>query len=287
MVADFFEGISAYFLQNSVPLQTERKIINNMDETNKTTTLKDIVSNEDATSENVKQSEIVTLRQKIDEKKDEIERLQIANQKKKTAIIWLSILLGLCLIGYIVGGVYMYTNGFDFSFSPSDTMTETLSETATTKDEILEKANKNDSQAQLLMAQRYYNGTEGYQVDKEQALEWFTRSANNGNLEAMKLLATMYETGDGTEKNLQSAFKYYFTATRQKDKEALYKVGKFYYYGTAVEQNTEKALLYLNQAAEQDYQPAKTLVNLIKEQNTSTTTTKENNSTSKNDTTKH
>jgi len=257
-----------------------------MNDTNKTT-LKDIVSNEDATSENVKQSEIATLRQKIDEKKKEIQQLQINNRKKKIAIIWLSIFLGLCLIGYCVEGVYMYTNGWDFSFSPSNTPTETLSQTPTSTDEILDKANNNDSQAQLLIAQRYYNGTEGYTMDKQQALEWFTRSANNGNLEAMKLLATMYETGDGIEKNLQSAFKYYFTASRQEDKEALYKVGKFYYYAIAVEQNTEKALFYLKQSAEQNYQPAVTLINLIKEQNNSTTTTKENNPSSTSDTNKH
>ena len=81
----------------------------------------------------------------------------------------------------------------------------------------------------------------------------------------MLLLAKMYETGEGIEKNNQSAFKYYFMAAREDDKEALYKTGKCYYYGNAVEKNTEKALFYLNKSASQNYTPAVTLINLIKE----------------------
>lgn len=236
-----------------------------MEDINVKNSLKDIVSREDAASEEVKQNEIAALRERIEQDRQKIQQLNVSNRKKKTAIIWLSIFLGLFVIlsGGMLANFLLYDG--DFFAKNTDTFTETLSETATQQDEILTKAENNDSEAQYLMAKRYQNGTDGYEKDIQQAIEWFNRSANNQNINAMLDLADIYEQGIGTEKNNQSAFKYYFTAARLGDKQGLYKVGKFYYYGTGVDKDNDKALVYLNQSAQKDYQPAKALIEIIKQ----------------------
>ena len=237
-----------------------------MSEKEKINTLKDIVLREDAASEEVKQNEIAVLRNKIEEKNRKIEYLEERNRRKKTAVIWLSILLGLVVVALCSVLIFAYTNNYRFSTDEISDDMQTSTETTVEQDQIENLANNNDDKAQLAMGQRYYSGADGYKQDKQQALEWFTRSANNGNTDAMKLLAVMYETGEGTEKNNQSAFKYYFMAARQGDKESLYKVGKCYYYGVAVDKNTEKALIYLDKAAAQSYQPAIALIDIIKQE---------------------
>lgn len=252
------------------------KVKNNMKEDNKLRTLKEVVSEEDAASEQVKQSEIATLKFKIEEKKEEIERLKILNHKRKIAIIWLSILLMIIIISTCCIGVYLWQNNYNFSVFSTNTNTETLTQTITTEDKIERLATNNDDNAQLLIGQRYYAGSEGYKQDKIQALEWFHKSANNGNVTAIKLLANMYEIGDSIEKNTSSAFKYYFIAARQGDKESLYKVGKFYYYGIGVDKNTDKAIIYLNQSSLQKYQPAISLLDIIKQEDKYTHDQKEN-----------
>ncbi|MBO6117064.1 MAG: sel1 repeat family protein [Bacteroidales bacterium] len=236
-----------------------------MGDLNKTETLKDIVNRESAASEEVKQNEIAAYRQIIENNRREIEALTAANKKKKAAVIWLSIILGLVLVGICVYTVLYNPFGLLDLNSENNIASQTLTETTSEEDTLQQAADKNDDKAQLALGQRYFSGTDGYKTDKVQAAEWFARSANNGNVTAMLLLAKMYETGEGIEKNNQSAFKYYFMAAREDDKEALYKTGKCYYYGNAVEKNTEKALFYLNKSASQNYTPAVTLINLIKE----------------------
>lgn len=236
-----------------------------MNQTEKQDTLKDIVNRESAASEEVKQNDIAALRAKIDTDRREIERLKDLNRKKKRTIIVLSVFLGLfaAVIAAMLINFLTYT-GTNPNENTS-TQTESVSQTPQSTDPVLDKANNNDPQAQLSVALRYFSGTDGFTQDKQQAVEWFIRSANNGNTKAMLLLGDCYTQGDGTEKDTRNAFKYYFMAARQDDKEGLYKVGKAYYYGTAVDKNTEKALFYLNKSASQGYDPAAKLIEIIKQ----------------------
>lgn len=244
-----------------------------MDNFAKKESLKDIVLKEDATSEDIKQGEIAALKTKIEYHRRIIEDLQAKNHKKKIAIIWLSIVVGLLMTTAIGVAVDMcnldgkYTSNLFGIGNIEQTTTQTMTENYEHEDEIEKQASSNNSDAQYILAMRYYSGIDGYQEDKVQAMEWLTRSANNGNIKAMMFLAQMYEMGDGIEKNNQTAFKYYFTATRQEDKEALYKVGKYYYEGLGVDKNEEKAIIYLNKSADLNYSPAKALLDIIKQNN--------------------
>ncbi len=230
------------------------------------TSLKDLVKKESASSEETKQNEIAALRQKIEADKQEIERLKRNNNTKK---VWIIVLGCIIVIGAGVAVYYYYMSRNSSSIMPiTQTTTETLSESVT-QDEQEQTQNKEieNPNAQYEMAKHYLNGTNGVAIDKDKAVYWLTKSADNGNTAAMITLGNMYEIGDAVEKSNKTAFRYYFTASRSEDKQALYKVGKFYYYGMGVDKNIEKATFYLRKSAQEDYQPAKALLDLIKKEN--------------------
>lgn len=233
-----------------------------MTDTKEKTTLADIVKSQDANSEEVKQNDIAKLRARIEEDRNTIEDLQRKNHTKKIAIIWLSIVLGLLVIGCVV--YYCMCIIQPAQINSMETNTETLVETIT-EDVVLKQANEGNAESQYTIAERYLNGTDNYEKDEQQAIEWYIRSATNGNVKSMLKLADYYSKAEEPKKDNKSAFKYYFLAAKNGNKEGLYNVGKAYYYGVGVEKNTEKAIMYLEKAAQQGLSIAQTLIAIIKE----------------------
>lgn len=78
----------------------------------------------------------------------------------------------------------------------------------------LEDARKGDSIAQMKYAECLYHG-ENVDDDIDAALEWFTKSAKQGNSDALEYLGIIYQAGDDVEQDLEYAMKcYHFAADR-------------------------------------------------------------------------
>lgn len=101
--------------------------------------------------------------------------------------------------------------------------------------------------AQYNLAQHY---NEVHTKDKlEQALHWYTRASDNGNVAAMNNLANLYFNGQGTKKDLKKAYELYKKAAALNDGVAKYNLAMMYFQGDYVKQNDKKALRYLQEAA--------------------------------------
>lgn len=95
-------------------------------------------------------------------------------------------------------------------------------------------------------------GTKAYRSLKyDEALEYFEKAANNGQMLAQYNLAKMYLNGNGTSKNPQIAAQWFMKAARQGDAAAQYMIGKMYLEGQGVSKDEQQALTWLKKAAAQ------------------------------------
>jgi hypothetical protein len=89
---------------------------------------------------------------------------------------------------------------------------------------LIKAANNNDADAQLKLAEMYYNG-KGVERDLEAAAQWFKKSAVAGEAEAQFELGNLYKQGTGVEKNNALAIKWYRKAANQGHKAAKRRLG--------------------------------------------------------------
>lgn len=95
-------------------------------------------------------------------------------------------------------------------------------------------------------------GTKAYRsLNYDEALEYFEKAANNGQMLAQYNLAKMYLNGNGTSKNPQIAAQWFMKAARQGDAAAQYMIGKMYLEGQGVSKDEQQALTWLKKAAAQ------------------------------------
>ena len=74
--------------------------------------------------------------------------------------------------------------------------------------------------------------------------------AESGDGKAQYAVASMYERGNGTEKDLKQAFKWYLKAASQGDDKAVFKVGYFYLKAVGTNEDFTEAYTWLNKAAQ-------------------------------------
>lgn len=115
-------------------------------------------------------------------------------------------------------------------------------------EEIREKANKEDAEAQNQLAVAYYTGI-GVKKNLEEAIRWWARAADNGNGRANSMLGTMYYQGTGVKKNIIEAIKYWHLAAEKKDPDAMSQLGYVYLLGDSVKKNLTLAYMWFNLAA--------------------------------------
>ena len=85
-----------------------------------------------------------------------------------------------------------------------------------------------DSEAQVIIGEAYSKGIEDYLVSWSDAVYWFEKSAQQGNLKAIRQLFFCYLNGTGVEKNYDKAFSlidYYYDTS---DSVILYLLGCCY-----------------------------------------------------------
>lgn len=100
----------------------------------------------------------------------------------------------------------------------------------------------------------YYLGGCYYDKEKyQEALEVWTRSADQGVPEAKYQLGLMYEKGLGTEKDLVKAYGWYLSASKDGPIDAQYRTALCYYFGKGVKQDFDIAEIWFRNLAEKGH----------------------------------
>ena len=79
------------------------------------------------------------------------------------------------------------------------------------------------------IAEDYYYGRNGKTKDYAEAVKWFRKSAEQGNVDAQYNLGRMYNNGEGVKQDCFEAIKWFRKSAEkgnEKAKEALKKIGE-------------------------------------------------------------
>ncbi|MBE9591321.1 sel1 repeat family protein [Moraxella sp. K127] len=107
--------------------------------------------------------------------------------------------------------------------------------------------NPNNAQLQFYLGYAY-----DLEADYKKAVEWYTKSANQGYAKAQYSLGAMYYTGQGVPQDYAKAFELFTKSANQGYAEAEYNLGVMYYNGQGVKQDYTKALEWFTKSANQD-----------------------------------
>lgn len=86
---------------------------------------------------------------------------------------------------------------------------------------VMEKAKAGDAAAQNTVGVWYYTGKGTIQQDYKQAMQWWARSAKQGNADAIGNMAMCYQLGRGIEKDSAMSIKLYETAIKKGNKNII------------------------------------------------------------------
>ena len=118
-------------------------------------------------------------------------------------------------------------------------------------DDEIKAAERGDADAQRYVGQMYY-----YNKDYKQAVEWLTKSAEQGNGSAEFMLASMYLGGAGVEKDNEKAIKWFTKLAEQGYACHQCFLADRYKKGDIVLQDYKQAVKWYTKAAEQGYAEA-------------------------------
>lgn len=115
---------------------------------------------------------------------------------------------------------------------------------------LLTRANGGDAAAQVQVGETYAEG-KGVARDPRQAVEWFTKAADKGNIGAELHLAVLYRDGAGKNfpRDAEQAAAWYRKAADQGDTGAQGTLGMLYTLGQGVPKNDVDAYFWLDLAA--------------------------------------
>ncbi len=117
-------------------------------------------------------------------------------------------------------------------------------------DNIYNNAVNGMAEAQYVLGEMYNHGL-SIAVDKQQAVYWYRKAAEQGFAEAQNNLAVLYTKGEGVEQNYATAAYWYRKAAEQGIAEAQHNLGTLYEDGYGVAEDISTAIDWYNKAAEQ------------------------------------
>lgn len=115
----------------------------------------------------------------------------------------------------------------------------------------------------FLEAEKYRSG-EGANMDLQKAYDFYFKSAELRNAEAMNWCGRFWEVGWGKKKSINEAIKWYRRAAELKNSSALNNLGVLYEYGSGVPANEALAEEYYRKALEIEPQNATVKNNLYR-----------------------
>lgn len=124
--------------------------------------------------------------------------------------------------------------------------------TKATPEELLEKAESGDLNAQLALAEYCKN----VQKDYASAFHWWHQAAESGHGMAQYQVGLCRLNGIGVAKNAEEAVAWFRKAVEQGDAQAQYQLGLCYADGIGVTKDPFTAMSWFHRAAEQGHAPA-------------------------------
>ncbi|RHZ68640.1 hypothetical protein Glove_294g145 [Diversispora epigaea] len=125
----------------------------------------------------------------------------------------------------------------------------------TTKDEAkgfqwcLRSANAGNVNAIRTVGYYYFVG-KGVGKNEKKAFKWNLKAAEKGDLKSQYNLGNSYENGSGIDKDQAKAFEWYKKSAENDHTNSQYKLGKLFYEGCGTEKDNLKAIYWLNKAKE-------------------------------------
>jgi len=101
---------------------------------------------------------------------------------------------------------------------------------------------------QRLLGWCYANGN-GVPKDEKEAVNWYSKAAEQGDADGQRLLGWCYENGKGVAKDEKEALGWYLKATDNGQSWSAERVGEIYFYGRGVPKNLAKAIEAFRRAA--------------------------------------
>lgn len=126
----------------------------------------------------------------------------------------------------------------------------------------LKAAEQGNVYAQFNCGSCYDNGR-GTEADLHKAFDWYEKAAEQGHARAQACLGGCYANGKGIWGDYGIAFYWYLKAAQQGHPGAQYSCGVLYQNGCGVEKDEEKALDWYQKAAAQGHEKAKEKVEEI------------------------
>ena len=120
---------------------------------------------------------------------------------------------------------------------------------------IAARATQGDANAELLMGQRFADGSGVIKNDRE-AVRWFEKAARHGNAEAQYRYGLALLEGRGVVQDYRAAFNWIERPAKLGHSNAQYTLGELYRYGTGTVMNKAQAYLWFNLAAAQGVEKA-------------------------------
>lgn len=108
----------------------------------------------------------------------------------------------------------------------------------------------------------YYNG-QGVNEDRQEAVKWMQKAAEQGYVNAQFFMGTAYDSGEVIQRNLPEAAKWYRKAAEQGHVRSQYNLALMYTNGEGVEKNRQEAIKWLRKAAAQGHENAKKLLKVM------------------------
>ena len=115
---------------------------------------------------------------------------------------------------------------------------------------LMEKAEKGDAEAQLLLGAKYFLGQEGLPQDYTKGLEWYEKSALQGDVVAQYGLGFMYMVGQYVRQDYIKARHWFEKSAQQKNPAAQIMLGIMYEKGWGVRQNFSEAKEWYGKACD-------------------------------------
>ena len=127
---------------------------------------------------------------------------------------------------------------------------------------FLELSEKEGHDAAMNMTGYFYNNNIGVAMDKERAVEWYTKAAEKGCSEARFNLGVCYAQGKGVTMDKEKAVGWYTMAAEKGCSDAKFNLGVCYEHGRGVAMDKEKAVEWYKKAAEQGHSVARNFSHL-------------------------
>ena len=98
-----------------------------------------------------------------------------------------------------------------------------------------------------------YIGGKGVKQDDVEVMKWLRKAAELGDAFAMEMLASGYSNGKGVKKDDKEAAVWYRKAAEQGRVDAMNSIGDCYRYGNGVDEDATEAVKWYRKAAEQGH----------------------------------